>query len=278
MSHLNHEALVKTANELPPLPQAVIRLSELFADPDYEINDVVRAVELDSTLTGRLLRLANSSLYGPGRVGAIGEAVVRLGSGTVRSIAIASSVRPKRELDLSAFGLTPESYWTHCIAVLSFAEELAAQRVANFGNDLSTAALLHDFGKLVLSEHLTTEHVEGLQRMDPAMPSTDLEFRVLSVNHAEVSAVVAQAWNLPDHLVRAVQYHHSVEHYDEPICHGLNIANQLAWRMESREFELERESDNRQKSATALKLTDDKLDSVFAKGTERYKETLDVYS
>ena len=278
MGYINHEALVKTANELPPLPQAVMRLTEIISDINYEIRDVVRVVELDPALAGKLLRMANSVMYGNGRVGAINEAVVRLGAGTVRSIAIASSLRPQKQVDLSAFGHTPTSYWQHCVSTLCFAEEMAAQRLAPFGDDFTTAALMHDFGMLVLARHITPSQLERLQELDPAIRSVDREMLVLSVNHAEVTAVVVQAWNLPETLVKAVQYHHNPGEFNHPISHGLNLANQLAWKIESRNFEYEREAESRQESMNALSLTEEQMERVLARGQNRIKLAMEVYA
>ncbi|MCP4173222.1 MAG: HDOD domain-containing protein [Fuerstiella sp.] len=278
MSLLNHETLVQTAYDLPPLPQTVTQLSDLFADPNYQLRDVVRAVSLDSSLAGKLLRLANSAVYGSRRVGSTIEAVARLGSGAVRSISIASSARPKHDLDLSAFGLTPDTYWKHSVTVLTLADVMATHGPAKYGDDFPTAALLHDFGKLVLSRHLTPEHSEALQRRNPELSAVRREELALSVNHAEVTAVVAQAWNLPDDLVRAVQHHHNPTAFDHPMCHGLNIANQLAWQLESRNAELERESASRATSMAALGLTAEQCDEVLEMGVVRLQETLDAYS
>ena len=274
---INHEALVRTANELGPLPQSVSRLTSLFADPDYEIRDVVSTIELDASLAGKLLRLANSAVYAGKPVSSIGEAVMRLGSGTVRSLAVAANAKPKSDVDLTHFELTPESYWYHCVAVLSFAEELSATDKGRFGDDFSTAAVLHDFGKLVLAEHITSTQHELMQQEAPELPAAEKEMRVLSVSHAEVSAVVAQGWNLNEDLVRAVQYHHSPSPYAKPLCHGLNLANQLAWRLESRDVDYERESAARATSLEALELEEDSLDLIFEKGKERLTVTLEVF-
>ncbi len=278
MTLLNHESLVKTAYDLPPLPQTVLLLSDLFADPNYKLKDVERAVALDPSLAGKLLRLANSSIHGVNQVGSTMEAIVRLGSGTVRAIAIAMSVRPGQGLDLSAFGLTPETYWRHCVTVLTFAEEMASKKVARFGENFSTAALLHDFGKLVLSEHLTPEHREILRSGTSECSMIAHEARVLCVNHAEVTAVVTQSWDLPEDLVKAVQHHHSPAEFDHPMCHGLNIANQLAWRLESRDAQLEQESENLALSMEALRMTSEQLNSVLRGGSVRLEETMEIYS
>ena len=193
------------------------------------------------------------------------------------SSAISASVRPPQDLNLEPFGLTPDSYWKHCVAVLSFAEELASRGLANFGSEFSTAALLHDFGKLILARHISPAQAEAMQRIDPAIPGTRRELEVLSVHHGEVTAVVAQTWKLSDALVQAVQHHHTVDLCDTPLCHGLNIANQLAWQLEEREFDLAREADSLQLSRSALKLSDSTLQSIYADGVTRLEASLEVY-
>ena len=274
---LDHESLVRSANELEPLPQSVQRLSTLTEDPNCEIRDIVRAVELDASLAGKLLRLASSSAYGQGNVTSIDSAVVRLGFDTVKSIAVASSVQPIQSLDLSFFDLTPKSYWRHSVATLSFAEELAAQTHRRF-KDLPMAALLHDYGKLVLSEHINDHHIELQRNRHPDTPAHEHEMCYLSVNHAEVSAVVAQAWNLPEELVRAIQYHHTPAMADNPICYGLTLANHLAWRLESRDDKFDQESESRESAFEALNLTENEFELILEKGTKRLHEIMTIYN
>ena len=72
--HLNHEEIMQTVNAIPPLPPSVEQLNKLFADPYYDFKDVVRAVELDASLSGKLLHLANCASRGTGRADSIREA------------------------------------------------------------------------------------------------------------------------------------------------------------------------------------------------------------
>ena len=278
LSLLNHDDLVAAANNLPPLPPTVVQLSTLLDNPEYDIWDVVRVVELDATLVGKVMRLANAPCHGSGNVGSVRDAVARLGTGSVRSLAIAASVQPKLDADLSPFHLTPESYWRHSVAVLSFAEQMMAQGIGEFGNDFSTAALLHDFGKLLLVGHLRSEHVELLLHLDPTQAPVERESAVLGVNHAEVGAVVAQSWNLPSSLVRAIQYHHNPAECGSRMCHGLSIANQLAWRSDGNDSAYERESTKRAASLAAIGLTEEQLNMLENAGRERLQQTLDAYA
>ena len=277
MTAIDHESLVRTANQLPPLPEIVLRINDIISDPNFRVQDVTAAVEVDSVLTGRLLRAANSPLYPGAKVSTVKEADVRIGAGTVRSIALAGTARPSKTLDLTEFDLTPELYWRHSVAVLSFAEELTSRKIANFGHDFSTAALLHDFGKLVLSRYLNSTHGDRMKRMRPHLRAVDREMQVLSVNHAEVSAVVMQAWLLPDSLVRAVQYHHDPLAHNHPVTHGLNIANQLAWEIEGRDLDLSLEKESQRESMQFLNLTSGQLQEIVYAGQDRFRLTMEIF-
>lgn len=277
LTAIDHEALVRTANQLPPLPQIVLRINDLLADPNFRIQDVAATVQVDSVLTGRLLRAANSPLYPGKKVSEVREAVIRIGAGTVRSIAIAGSARPSKTLDLSPFDLTPESYWHHSVAVLSFAEELMARKIADFGHDFSTAALLHDFGKLVLARHVTAVQDDRMRRMRPHLRSIDREQQVLTINHADVSAIVLRTWQLPDSLVKTVKYHHMPSKHNYAVTHGLNIANQLAWEFESRDLDLSLEKEAQRESMQFLKMTPEQLQGIVYSGEDRFRLTMEIF-
>lgn len=272
-----HEKLAMAAVELGPLPQSVTRLTSLFADPNYELRDIVKAVELDSSLAVRLLRMANSTAYAGGSISCVQDAVVKLGAGTVRSVAMAASVRPKLNLDLTMFDLTPDSYWNHCVAVLSFAEELAATLPGKFSDEFSTSALLHDFGKLILADNLAPVQLNHLAQQDKSLPGFEREMRSLGVNHAEVGAVVAQYWKLPESIVQTVQYHHSPSVCDLPMCYGISLANFLASRLEDRVDNCETTASIKAIAMSALEVSETDVDAIFERGVGRLEATMDAF-
>ena len=167
------EQLAKTASELDPLPQTTSRIMTILADPLYEFSDLIKVIALDQPLTAHLLRFANSAVNSRGRdVSSVGEAVLRLGSGTILVMALSSSAKPPADIDLSVFGLSVDEYWRHCVGSVAAAEELSARRIARFGSGFSTAALLHDFGKLILSKHITPDRLKKLAAFQSANPGS----------------------------------------------------------------------------------------------------------
>ena len=143
--------LAKSARSHPPLPRTTSQIILILGDPLFDVQDLIKVItSLDPTLTANLLRAANSASYCTARPAAsVGDAVVRLGTGTIMAYALSVSARPQPEVDLSPFGLTTEEYWRHCIASVAAAEELKSRGLARFGSGFSAAALLHDIGKLL---------------------------------------------------------------------------------------------------------------------------------
>ncbi|MEP3482629.1 MAG: HDOD domain-containing protein [Fuerstiella sp.] len=277
--YLDHDSLVEAANQLPPLSNTVSELIRLFRNPDYKVEKVVKVVELDSSLTGMLLRLANSAVYGQPRTANAKTAIMRIGAGMVQAIAFASSVRPETKYDLSMFNLTIESYWHHTLFVTAFAEELATSNVAKFEDEFQMSAVIHDYGKLVMSKTVNDEHKKAMASLDPELPDYQKEFIVLGVNHAEVSAVVCQHWGMPDSLVHTVQFHHDPDQVATPEAYGLNLANHLAWRFAGdprRNYVVETES--RHESIDFFDLSDDQLAEVYNAGRDRCGALLDLFS
>jgi putative nucleotidyltransferase with HDIG domain len=77
-------------------------------------------------------------------------------------------------------------------------------------NIVFTAALLHDIGKIVLSEAL--EQVYGKlveETQDEQHSLLEAEKNLLGVHHAEIGGRLLSRWKFPPSLVSAVWFHHN---------------------------------------------------------------------
>ena len=59
--------LIKRSAAVPSMPQVAARFLEIVQDPDFEYKEVVEVLSTDPGMTGELLRLANSPLFGVAR-------------------------------------------------------------------------------------------------------------------------------------------------------------------------------------------------------------------
>lgn len=226
----NYRALVSTVDALEPLPMTVHRLTSVISDGEHEIAEIVEIVSLDQALTAALLRRANSAMAG-GRhpIATVREAVVRLGSGPLLSMAFAATVGSRMITAMPAYGLVEGEMWEHSVAASVTADLVRTTANAYVPAEASTAALLHDIGKVVICTHFgpqtinmlkvaaDTDHVSQLQ----------VERQVFGADHAQIGGVVAGRWNLPETIVEAITYHHDLTTGQTPIGAAVALAHAL---------------------------------------------------
>ena len=56
--------LVKRTNRLYSMPAIAIRIFDMVDDPHYSAQDIGKVISQDPALTARLLKIANSALFG----------------------------------------------------------------------------------------------------------------------------------------------------------------------------------------------------------------------
>jgi HD-like signal output (HDOD) protein len=82
-------ARIESLSDLPTTAAVAIKFVELGKNPEAEPNDNARVISADSSLSSKLLALANSSWAGVRtKVTTVKMAVNLLGLGTVRALAI----------------------------------------------------------------------------------------------------------------------------------------------------------------------------------------------
>lgn len=213
MVRIGLDQVVAVVNDIPALPQVMIRVMKLTEDPDSTVQDINNIITQDQALTARVLRLANSAYYGfPRRINTVTEATVLLGFQTIRSIVLAASVNDLLSKEVSGYALAPGELWRHSQATAITARYLARVLKMKNADQVYTAGLLHDIGKVVLNHYLEENYHEVIDKVETEKISfLQAESEVLAFDHAMVGAKVADKWNLPPELVEAIAFHHAPE-------------------------------------------------------------------
>ncbi|MFY9270748.1 MAG: HDOD domain-containing protein [Candidatus Manganitrophaceae bacterium] len=202
--------LVKDVRTLPTLPGMVTRLNTLSDDPKATIQEIARLISTDQVLSAKVLKLVNSPFYGfSGRVSTVSNALILLGVNVVRGLVLSSSIFEMMEKNL--IGL-----WEH-----SFGAAVAASVVANRlklsdAEEISTAALLHDIGKVIIKIKLGKEYDRLLGVvLENDRPMNEVESEQLDTDHAEIGEWLAKNWYLPPRLIEPIAFHHRVAQSSE---------------------------------------------------------------
>jgi putative nucleotidyltransferase with HDIG domain len=202
-------SLLKT---FPSMPGAAVKLLALIDDPDMSVSQIEAILRHDAGLTANILKLANSAYFGiPSKVGSVRQAVVILGLKCLIQMVIASCVGAIMDKPVPGYDLPPGELWRHSIAVSVAAEGLVQELEIGATEEIFTAALLHDVGKLVLGSFVE----DGFAEIEAALKQ-DISFEaaeemVLGTNHADMGAQILTQWSLPSDIVNAVRWHHTPE-------------------------------------------------------------------
>ena len=204
--------IMTKVSSFPSMPRAAMKLRELLAEGDVSTDEIESVLRTDPGLATNVLRLANSAFFGvPRKVETLKHAVSLLGIKRFSQIAVSASMNKTMDKAVEGYDLSPGELWLHSIAVANTAEAMARQKNLAKTDDVFTPALLHDMGKLVLSEFMKEER-QNLQRIvTTGVPLDVAENMVLGTDHAEIGALILAKWSFPDNIVNAVRWHHNPE-------------------------------------------------------------------
>jgi putative nucleotidyltransferase with HDIG domain len=173
--------------------------------------DLASVISTDQALTAQLIRLSNSAYYGfARRVGTVREAVVLLGFRQVRQIAVGASLMTMFKTARTDDGFDLDLFWGHSVAVAVAGEAYAKRIGAAKPEDVFTAGILHDIGRLVIRRAMPAEFAQAVAWARTGQVSLHLaEVRCTGYGHDEVGRVLGQRWKFPSHLIDAIGRHHN---------------------------------------------------------------------
>ncbi len=217
MNSMNPSDVLALASDLPSLPEVYFQVDKVLQDPTFTLEQLADVIERDPGISARLLRLANSALYGfPARIETIQRAVTMIGASEIKYMVLATAVMSTfRNMPVGMVSM--RSFWEHSIACGVAAKHIASYRREANVDRFYTVGLLHDVGRLLMHmavpeqmSDLLFRHRQGEGHL------TDLELASLGVTHADVGAALLERWNLPTTLSDAVRNHHVLG--AEPEC------------------------------------------------------------
>jgi putative nucleotidyltransferase with HDIG domain len=207
--------IIPKIKDLPTLPSVVTKIIEMTEDLKSSAEDIAKVIAMDQALTAKVLRISNSAYYGFGqRISSLDRAVVALGFKIVKNLA----------LSISAFEAFPTSYeegdfdrrkfWEHAVGCAVISKLLAKRTGYPHARleEVFTAGLLHDIGKVVLDRYFHDEFCSAVRMaVKENIPIIEAEDKVLGINHTEIGHRLAFTWKLPEELQWVIFSHHNPE-------------------------------------------------------------------
>jgi diguanylate cyclase (GGDEF)-like protein len=195
--------------QLPTLPVVAFKLIELSRSPDTGIAEIVATIKSDPAIVARLLKAANSSLFGQSsKVKSIDQAVVLLGTTAVTALALGFSL-VDTSLCQGLLGEAYTSYWLQSTVQATSAKMLAKRNRAANQEDMFLSGLLLDLGRLAMLKTISKEYQPVLLAASQQQcPLVEMEKQFLGISHVEVGIELMRRWGMPDELVKMTQWHH----------------------------------------------------------------------
>lgn len=198
-------SVVARMRALPSQPDVYTRLMNAVRS-DVGMEDIASIVEENPSVAARVLQLVNSAFFGlPRPTASIKEAVVFIGTKTLRTLVLSVEAFRDLELDASRRGLNPAALQENAVTTARISAEMvpASEREAAYA-----AGLLHSIGVLVLASQLSEDWGRIVEEARSQQRSLlEVERLVLGVDHGQVAAALLSLWGLPHDVIEAVAQH-----------------------------------------------------------------------
>lgn len=198
------DTLTRRVSELPPLPEVAQAILRFGDGSEAGLRGLCARIQQDPALTARVLRVANSPFYGlQGSVHTLDDAMVVLGSATLRAIALTGALIGPFDTARSEY-FDVHRFWRHALASAVLAQRLG-QSIATTPAVGFTAGLLHQVGVLALC----TVDARCFDRIAQRAESAQTSFATACRSECDwepnqLGAALARRWALPDTLCAAM--------------------------------------------------------------------------
>ena len=201
-----------TVADLPTLPNIVLKVNNLLKDHDSSIKELGKTIETDQAMVSKILRLVNSTFYGfRSKIRNIPHAIIILGFNNIRNALVSVSIIKTFSSKKGFEGFDIKEFWRHSVAVAVISKYLSEETRLDSPDDCFVAGLLHDIGKVVLSQYFTK--LFGLvwkSVKEDGLSFYDAEKKLLPANHVQIGAHLAKKWRFPATLIDSITYHHEI--------------------------------------------------------------------
>lgn len=205
-SELVLDRLAGRATQLYSLPTVAMKVLELAGNPRVDTHALKACIEKDPALTGKILRVVNSSLFGLSReVSDLSQALTLLGSKPLKMLVLGFSLPPG--LYAQVEGNVLQRYWRHTLTKAVAGREISESLWQIPGDDAFVVGLLQDLGQLLLIQEIGEPYCRLLRKVEEGhFDLATVEVEIMGFDHTALTARLLAKWHLPATLTEAVPW------------------------------------------------------------------------
>ncbi len=201
------EQLAAGTTQLPVFNKTAHRIQQesLKAEPDMRL--IENLVIKDQTLTGEVLKVANSAFYkGLDKITTVRQAIVRLGYKKISDMIMMVTQKRNFESRDPFIKKIMDKLWRHSVGCALGSNWIATRcGFHDLSGEAFFAGLLHDIGKLFILSVL--EDIKKSNKIDEH-PSDALLNEVMVSLHTAHGYSLMKTWNLPEKYCEIARDHH----------------------------------------------------------------------
>jgi len=148
----DYQIQLNKIKNLPPLPEASLRIINAVNDPEITVNELVDVLSLSPSLVARLLGLANSAYFGyPKQVNELRLAIIQVvGLNLVKSLSLSIALNVRLDT-VKCAAFDAEYHWSNALTTAVLAQKLAVaiKDEEMISATVYTSGLLLNIGVLV---------------------------------------------------------------------------------------------------------------------------------
>lgn len=205
-------AKIESLSYLPTTAAVAMKFIELGKNPDAEPADYAKVISADSSLSSKLLALANSPWFGVrNKVTSVKLAINLLGLGTVRTLAISYCMAGLHN-GLRLKPADSRMFWEASLCRATAARHCAMLLEPATADEAFVSGMFQDFALPIMYAVAAEPMLEILK--DPKITrqqQLQRERGLCRLDHTEIGRILAQKMELPEVFVDSVAFHHHLD-------------------------------------------------------------------
>jgi HD-like signal output (HDOD) protein len=204
------EKALQSGIAFPAGPVVMARVTGLCRDPNATARDLGKVLQLDATLTSRVLKQVNSVFYGlSAKIKTVTHAVVILGFDEIKHIALSVPVANLYQQNAGKPGLDVLALWDRTVQIACLTRAFSYHINHPVPEQTFVAAILADVGMVILNNILAEDYAAVADTAPDDEALAGIELAELGISHIEVGVRLAQKWQFPPELIQAIHLHHA---------------------------------------------------------------------
>ncbi len=193
-------AFMQKKLDLPALPEAALKVRQAINSPDVGSTEIIQIVQSDPVLSARLVRVANSPLYGTWReIKTVRDAVRRLGLETTKNLSFSLSVKQLFSAKTSVIKSFIQNLYNESTSIAAIAFVITQTQAEDLDPEQALlSGLIQNLGLIPILKYID---------MHPSMmQSAELLGKSIENLQLPVSTMIFNEWNFDPEFIDIVEH------------------------------------------------------------------------